>query len=93
MNAVNRRRAIKFLEANLILDEFIAYLNEYKRGEDALTTFLKMVSPFNLIDAPFVWDSTKEGYKYWRRLDEEWNKLIESKGRATWREKILSIFY
>ena len=98
MNAVNRRRAIKFLESQIEDDAPYTALDCFRvnvemKGKD-IQDFLARTEPRHLVDAAFTWrDATIGDVDYWKKISLDWVKHLESKGRATWRERILSIFY
>lgn len=99
MNAVNRRRAIKFLESiegaksvnTTALDFF--KLNISVRG-NVFKRFLAIIDDKSLIDGAFPWYNALIGdAEYWADIHNKWLEHLKSKGRATWGERILSIFY
>ena len=52
------------LNESLRFDRFIGKYDIYKPGN---------------ISGAFAWDKTKEGFKYWARLDIMWDKVCEEK--------------
>lgn len=94
MNAVNRRRAIKFLKSKGILEEFIERYNRKRNSKKyPLKVFLVTIGKLTFIESSFYWGSTKEGFRYWWEIEKEWLEYLREKGEPTIWERISSIFY
>jgi len=98
MNAVDRRRAIKFLEKQIDSNSPFTALDYFKLniklGGKNLNEFLARIGARNLIDGAFTWKFAAIGDDaYWRGLSLDWVHYLNNKGKATWGERILSIFY
>lgn len=57
--------------------EFSRFLS-YEVGGNLLKYFDSLFSRgfYNIIDASFIWDFTKNGYNFWAKMEGEWYEII-----------------
>jgi len=63
---------IEFLKNNNALENFFGAVKE---EEEFLDYVLKQAPDFLWLNA-FIWEETKEGYRYWHALEQAWHKEI-----------------
>ena len=59
------------------LKEFSRFLSDEVGGD--LLKFLDSIFSrgfYNIIDASFIWDLTKNGYNFWAKMEGEWYEII-----------------
>lgn len=78
---------ISFLKEQNALEEYIYYLNK-QLNETLLCRILHHRYSFYINS--FCWSETKQGYHYWRELDNMWHNIIYNETRNT---KIQQSFY
>ena len=82
-----REKGIKYSYAEETLR--FAYIKKYERKEfsrfisdevdgNLLKYFDSLFSRgfYNIIDASFIWDLTKNGYNFWAKMEGEWYEII-----------------
>lgn len=64
---------IKFLEDNNAWENFERAFKSYGRNVKDYKKECESIEGIEL-DAAFMWDKTKEGSKYWSRLNDKWKQ-------------------
>lgn len=73
-----KARFIEFLKENNIYERFLKY-GEERRGINSLTDYLDRVKDETwYLDAYFIFGSTKEGYDFWRKLNDKWLDVVRN---------------
>lgn len=63
---------IEFLKNNNALENF---LDAIRGDEEFLDYVLEQTPDFMWLNA-FIWEETKEGFKYWQDLEQVWHKEV-----------------
>ena len=58
--------------------EFSRFLSDEVGDGNLLKYFDSLFSRgfYNIIDASFIWDLTKNGYNFWAKMEGEWYEII-----------------
>lgn len=65
---------IKFLEDNNALENFERALVESGRDIEDYKEFCKEYCKNTELSSAFIWEKTKEGHKYWAKLNWKWRE-------------------
>ena len=69
---------IQFLKDNNSYNKFVNNVINYKKVLyfENYFNYITINGSINLIGEAFHWESTKEGYWFWRKLSEKWKKIL-----------------
>jgi len=82
VSPLTNKKFVKFLKDNGVYNEFIYNCNNkannafIRKEWKSLKTFCTDLNDYAYIRYAFIWIETKEGYDFWNKIDDDWNKLL-----------------
>lgn len=77
MNNNKQYLKIQFLKFLKKKQAYYRYLKYSKFTDKTLKKFLEFTTPYNYVDAAFLWGCTNEGKPYWEKIHQEWDSFVE----------------
>ena len=70
---------LTFLIKEKALSNFLDNISKYTISHSINLSYLyiRLRDPYMAIECTFVWDCTKEGYNFWRELDDKYKNIWE----------------
>ena len=80
-NPLTDKDFVMFLIDNNIYREFIYNLKQYmmkgyRRYWSNTRTFCQEISRYSYVSNAFMWDKTKEGFKFWKKVNDSWRMYL-----------------
>lgn len=70
-----KRLFFSFLKKKNVFHEFEYYCNRDTFFKRRIFDDVKLVNTF--VSCSFIWRNTREGYDFWKKIDEDWKKTVK----------------